>query len=164
MNKRLLPLCSILLFSFLFSQSATDKKYHNIILKDFDGVRCDLSKVVDSSRITVVLFWASWCEPCKKEMTELKATTEKTAMPGLSIVAVNLDANKDIIKARRTIAQLGSGFLQLYDERGEAGRKYNVTAIPRMFIIDGNGRIRFEHQGFNDISTIENELMRLYKK
>ena len=44
-----------------------------------------------ASALTVVNFWATWCEPCREEMPALQKLSEAHASEGLSVVGVMLD-------------------------------------------------------------------------
>lgn len=141
-----------------YAQTFEKRSYQNIVLKDFDGVRHELKSTVDTSRVTVLSFWASWCEPCKKELVELNRIYRELSAKGLNVVAINIDASKDVIKARRYLINQKITVTVLSDEASVARTKYGVTTIPRLFLIDREGTVRAEHHGFKDISDIENEI------
>src|SRR4051812_44649912 len=42
-------------------------------------------------KVVVLDFWASWCEPCKKEIPALNKIYGKYKSRGLSIVGINVD-------------------------------------------------------------------------
>ena len=140
------------------AQGNEPKQYHDVILKDLDGVRNRLKDTVDSSRVTVLTFWASYCEPCLKELIELNRLSGDLRDKGLSVVAINIDAWKDVIKARRYLQVHSIHVTVLYDELSIARMSYGVSAIPRLFVIGKDGVIRSEHSGFRDIREIEKEL------
>jgi thiol-disulfide isomerase/thioredoxin len=41
--------------------------------------------------VTVVNFWATWCEPCKAEMPELQKLFERRKKNGLAVVGIVMD-------------------------------------------------------------------------
>lgn len=45
----------------------------------------------DQSRVTLVVFWGIWCEPCRDGMPALKALTEKWRPQGVEVVIANTD-------------------------------------------------------------------------
>ena len=151
-------LCLFLIYSAGYAQSAGIKNYKNIVLKDFDDVRYELKSFVDTSQITILSFWASWCEPCRKELVELNRISRELHAQGVSVVTVNIDANKDIIKAQRFLMSHSITINVLHDERSDARTKYGVTSIPRLFLIDRKGIVRADHHGFKDIAEIETEI------
>jgi len=151
-------LCLFLTYSAGYAQSSGKQNYKNIVLKDFDDVRYELKSFVDTSQVTILSFWASWCEPCRKELVELNRISRALHARGVSVVAVNIDANKDLIKAQRFLTSQSITINVLYDELSNARKKYGVTSIPRMFLIDRKGIVRADHHGFKDIAEIETEI------
>jgi cytochrome c biogenesis protein CcmG, thiol:disulfide interchange protein DsbE len=147
---------------FARGQETGKMAYHNIALKDFDGVRYELRDLVTHSRVTVLTFWASWCEPCQKELIELNRIAHTPSARGLSVVAINIDKNKDILAARRFLRARNIHVTVLSDEYAEAQNQYAVKTIPRLFIIDANGIVQGDHHGFKNIGAIEKEITRYF--
>lgn len=99
---------------------------------------------LSSLRGHVVLldFWASWCGPCLKEMPNVKAIYAKYHAKGLEIYGVSLDEKADAW--RNAIAKHGLEWNHVSSLKGwkcPAAKAYNVTGIPRMYIIDESGKI-----------------------
>ena len=46
------------------------KIYKEIIFQDRDGIQIDLNKV-NTDKIYILNFWATWCAPCREEMPSL---------------------------------------------------------------------------------------------
>ena len=60
--------------------------------KGLDGRTVDVAKF--RGKITLVHYWATWCEPCKQDMVRLNELSSKYGRRGrLAIVGVNLDAD-----------------------------------------------------------------------
>jgi len=148
----------LLMHSAGYAQSSEKQDYKNIVLKDFDDVRYELKSIVDTSRVTILSFWASWCEPCRKELVELNRIARELHAQGVSVVTVNIDEDKDIIKAQRFLLSHGTTINVLYDRLSVARAQYGVTTIPRMFLIDRKGIVRADHRGFKDVAEIETEI------
>lgn len=155
---RMAILCLFLTYSAGYAQNSEKQNYKNIALKDFDDIRHELKSFVDTSQVTILSFWASWCEPCRKELVELNRISRELHAEGVSVVTVNIDANKDIIKAQRFLMSHRITINVLYDELSDARNKYGVTSIPRLLLIDRKGIVRADHHGFKDIAEIETEI------
>lgn len=92
--------------------------------------------------IVLLDFWASWCGPCLAEVPNLKAIYEKYHAKGLEILGVSLDEKEAAWKG--AIERKGLTWRHVSSLKGwkcpVAGR-FKVTGIPRMYIIDAQGKI-----------------------
>ncbi len=153
----------IMPFQISVGQTTASKDFNNFVLKDFDGVRHELRTIVDSNKVVVMSFWASWCNPCCRELKELKSIYKKYHSQGLEILGVDIDASETLFKAKRFVMQEQFQFIVVHDALAEVKNKYNVSTIPRMFIFDAKGMLCYDHQGYKDIALIESEIDTLLK-
>ena len=61
----------------------------------FDGPEGPMTLARLRGHPVLVNLWASWCQPCVKELPSLDRLQQAMASEGLSIVAINMDQNKD---------------------------------------------------------------------
>lgn len=102
-----------------------------------DGTRRSLGSLRPQG--VVVNFWATWCEPCKKEMPLLDRAAAEHA--GIVFLAVDLDEDGDRI--RTFFDQIGVRRLEpLLDVDLVTSRRYGVLSVPSTFFIDSGGTIR----------------------
>lgn len=97
---------------------------------DFSGLK---------GKVVYMDFWASWCPPCKQSFPDLNELHEELKDQGFSVVAVNLDAQKQ--DAEDFLAEHPVTFEIAYDATGDCPRNFNVMAMPSAFIIDKKGTI-----------------------
>lgn len=92
--------------------------------------------------VTVVNFWASWCQPCRAEHPVLK----KMAASGIRVAGMNvLDSEAD---ASNYLIRDGNPFFAVAaDPRGRNRVEWGVTNTPETFIIDRDGTILFKFIG-----------------
>jgi thiol-disulfide isomerase/thioredoxin len=83
-------------------------------------------------------FWASWCEPCRKEAPALERTAR--ALQGKARV-VGVNWNDSSAGARSWIDRFDWTFPNLRDTDGSAGNDYRLTGLPTTFILGPSGRI-----------------------
>lgn len=95
---------------------------------------------LDEFKGSVILlhFFASWCDPCKKEFPSIKAVHERLGKSGLEIVAVSED---NVERTARFIESQGTRFTVLIDRYGGVMRAYKVSVIPSTVIISRDGLI-----------------------
>jgi peroxiredoxin len=91
-------------------------------------------------KVLLLTFWATWCEPCKKEMPEIQAAYEKHKEEGLAVVAVNFGEKKE--PAEAFFEKTGLTFPSLLDRRANIAERFGVISLPVTFFIDQDGIIR----------------------
>jgi cytochrome c biogenesis protein CcmG/thiol:disulfide interchange protein DsbE len=82
-------------------------------------------------------FWASWCEPCRKEAPELQRLS--SAPGGTQVVGVDYSDSEG--NARSFIRDHQLSYPMLRDPDGKVGDSYGVTGLPTTAILDSRGRI-----------------------
>lgn len=87
-------------------------------------------------------FWAAWCRPCRAENPHIVKVYDQFKHKGFDIYAVSLDKEKE--EWVRAIAKDGLSWTNVSDLRGWdniAAKAYHVTAIPKNFLLDREGKI-----------------------
>jgi thiol-disulfide isomerase/thioredoxin len=93
-------------------------------------------------QVVLIHYWATWCEPCKQDMTVLRKLQAKYGRAGFSLVGVNVDNEQ-----RDATAFLNSTRLpwpQLFEEGGLDNRlatELGILTLPTMILIDKQGRV-----------------------
>ena len=100
------------------------------------------------SAVTLLNFWASWCEPCRSEMPSLEKLAAAHAKDGLRVVAVNFREPEAAI--RRYLAAAPLALPVVRDEGGAAARVFGVRIFPSTVAIARDGRVAFTLVGAAD--------------
>jgi thiol-disulfide isomerase/thioredoxin len=97
---------------------------------------------------TVLLnIWATWCEPCRKEMPALDRLQARLGGDRFQVVAVSVDQQGASI-ARRFYGEVGIKALPLYaDPTAKAAFVLDAAGLPATLLIDRNGREIGRHLG-----------------
>lgn len=116
-----------------------------------------LSKI--QGKVIYLDFWASWCGPCRESFPWMNSMQSKFKQKGLQVIAINLDANND--DAQKFLAQHSAQFTVLFDPNGITPRQYGVKGMPTSFLIGKDGKVLFQHKGFNnsDRAELEQKIM-----
>lgn len=93
-------------------------------------------------KVTLIDFWASWCNPCRAENPNNVALYNEFHAKGLNIIGVSLD--KDGAKWKEAIAKDKLAWPQIsnlkyWDEPIRV--TYGVESIPATFLLDANGTV-----------------------
>lgn len=97
---------------------------------------------------TLLEFWASWCEPCRKGFPFLDMLQEQHREAGLRVVAVTLE--EDEAAVRDFVSKHPGKFLVGWDPTGRAGELFEVAAMPTALLLDRQGRIMARFEGGTD--------------
>ena len=119
-------------------QSAPD-----FTLKDLDGNSVSLHQF--RGHVVILDFWASWCAPCRASMPTLDGFATRYQDKGLVLVGVSLDRSASDATSylkQSNYHRLIALWESVSASQGVA-RTYGVSAIPRTFVIDRDGVIRF---------------------
>jgi thiol-disulfide isomerase/thioredoxin len=92
-----------------------------------------------NGRSKVVVFWASWCDPCAAEARAVQRVSESPVGRG-RVIGVNW--NDALSGARSFIRTHSWTFANVRDGEGTVGSAYRLTGLPTSFVVDANGRIR----------------------
>lgn len=119
-----------------------------------------------SGKVVLLNFWATWCEPCKRELPALEQAHQTYGDQGLAIIGVNLTDDEQAqggseTQIRAFLDQYGVTYPIALDMEGEVTNAYRVFPLPTSFFIDPQGRIRYVHIGeltLEDVSARFNEL------
>ena len=86
--------------------------------------------------------WASWCLPCIAEAPQLEQLKEQ----GAQIIGVAIrDKPEDVA---RFLSQHGNPYARIgRDDLSEVQLGIGSSGVPETFVIDGNGRITYQHVG-----------------
>jgi len=105
-------------------------------LKDLEGRERSLHEFRGS--VLLVHFWASWCDPCKKEFPALSALATEFAPKGLVVLGVAEDSRS---RVEKFLEENKADFPVLFDQYGSVMRDYRVSLIPVTVIIGRDGSI-----------------------
>jgi thiol-disulfide isomerase/thioredoxin len=108
-----------------------------------DGKPFDIAKF--RGKPVVVVFWATWCGPCKAMLHEFKAIYEHFHSDGLEIVGVSIDEDQEALAAYLESEKIA--WPNLFDsdaansELHPISEKYGVHGIPSAFLLDREGKV-----------------------
>ena len=105
-----------------------------------DGKPVDLGAY--RGKAVLVIFWATWCQPCTEDLPQIKALYDKYRSKGFEIVGVNLDTQKEAIMPY--INQHGNRWAHIAEPAGLEGQfavDYGIISVPTMFLVNQQGQV-----------------------
>jgi thiol-disulfide isomerase/thioredoxin len=143
----------VIVFCLLLSAATVSAQENNplpsVLVETMDGKKVSTQTWGNEGKPIIVSFWALWCKPCLKELGNISEVydewQEKT---GVKLIAVSIDDARTSAGVRSIV--LGNGWeYEIYlDKNSELKRAMNVVNIPHTFLLDGQGRIVWQHTSY----------------
>jgi len=97
----------------------------------------------------VLIFWATWCGPCKVEMNRLNEMMSQGKIRSDQLFAINMQESKeDIIKF---LNENSYQFLMGMDPNGEIAKKFKVEGTPTIVFLDERGYVDWITTGLSPL-------------
>jgi thiol-disulfide isomerase/thioredoxin len=108
--------------------------------------------VAPGAQLTVVNVWATWCEPCVREMPAILQVSREARPRGVRTVLVSVDFESERTAAQEFLVKAGADFptfVKIGDDQSFIDRmsKSWSGSIPVTFIFDPQGNLRFFREG-----------------
>lgn len=115
-------------------------------------------------RVVLVDFWTYSCVNWLRTLPYVRAWSEKYADRGLVVVGVHAPEfgfERDLDNVRRAAADLGVGYPVVIDNDFGIWRSFANRYWPALYLVDGDGRVRFHHFGEEAYVEIEQAIQQL---
>jgi len=125
------------------------KKLPNITITDLQGKPVNIIEAAGNEKITVLSFWATWCSPCKRELDAImELYPEWTEKYNMQLLAISIDNSRMMSQVKPMVEEKGWEFPVLMDSKQELQHALEFQAVPQTFVIDKEGNIIFQHEGY----------------
>lgn len=108
---------------------------------DVNNKHFNFEQAKNKKQMMLLVFWASWCHPCRQEIPELKKFYSDYK-DKVSIVSLSIDENFNQWKT--AVEKENMPWLNLSGlPKNKIGikREYSISAVPNLILLDKNGKI-----------------------
>jgi thiol-disulfide isomerase/thioredoxin len=121
----------------------------------------ELSSAALRGKIVLIDFWATWCQPCKKEMPGYQKLLNKYGSYGIAVVGFKFDVMRDTENPVQFAKEIGVEYpLAVASE--EIKQKFGgIQGLPTTMLYDRQGVLRKKVIGFDYTEDFESALKSL---
>ena len=134
----------------------------NFTLKDLQNKNVSLADY--RGKVVLVNFWAHWCPPCVKEIPDLVKLRNKYKDQGFEILGVVVPARVNEQQVRKMVNNFEMSYPVLWGTAETLNQFGSINAIPRTFILNGEGKIVEDVEGMGSYAMFEGLIKKHLKK
>ena len=149
--------CASLIGPAAATQKDDLKEVSNRNAPSFDGIEWfnqpdEVGQSVQG-KVLLVNFWATWCPPCVEELPSIQNTRDYFSQDDFEVIAVNAGESSNDIEQFLPTLPIALAFPIALDQRLTVYADWQVQPLPTTFLVDREGRIRYQAIGPRDFSS-----------
>ncbi|WP_181885218.1 AhpC/TSA family protein [Pontibacter diazotrophicus] len=136
-------------YSYLANMPSPNKPYPNLLLTNAMNEKQRI--LSPDARMNLLVFWASWCGPCRQEIPALKEINHTFKDKGLNLVSISID--RDTSSWRKALTQEKMDWQQYIvskEQMESVQQQFNFSAIPFIVLTDNSGKEVLKILGYNE--------------
>ena len=113
------------------------KIYDNVIFLDDADEEINIQNL--DSKLIILNFWATWCEPCKEEMPSLNRLQANQKLKNLKIYPINI-GKENLKKVKSFFTELDINNLKPYfDNPSTLAKTFSLRGLPTTILLNSKG-------------------------
>jgi len=129
--------------------AVTDLQGHTLSSSDLHG------------KVLLVDFWATWCQPCKKEMPGYQKLVDRYGSRGFVVIGFKFDTMRDMEDPLQFASEIGVRYPLAVATHDVKQRFGGIEGLPTTMLYDRQGILRTKVIGFEYTDKIESVLKTL---
>jgi thiol-disulfide isomerase/thioredoxin len=125
-------------------------------VKDLQGH--EISSADLHGKVVLIDFWATWCQPCKKEMPGYQKLLDRYGSRGMAVVGFKFDTMRDMEDPVQFAKRIGVRYPLAVAADGLKQKFGGIEGLPTTLLYDRQGILRNKVIGFEYTDIIESEL------
>lgn len=137
--------------TYLANRTDANTPYRNLVLADANQVPHGI--LDPKAKLNLLIFWASWCGPCRQEIPALKQVYRAFHGRGLHMAGISIDEAPR--RWQHALAEEQMGWQQFILPQSQALRikqQFNLSGVPLVILTDSLGNEIMQEIGFGEQS------------
>jgi peroxiredoxin len=144
--------------AFALSGVPATSKSTDFVLNDLRGKPVSFNSY--KGKALLLVFFRTECPACQQELPQLEPLYKKYRSKNFDVLAVSIKEDAYIVRSFARENKLS--FTVLLDDDGALAAAYKVRFIPRLFVVDRSGNIKFSSYAV-PVEDIEKEIKKILK-
>ena len=141
----------LLVAVIIFSTLNVVAQLPDVRLQDINGKTIQTGSITNNGKPIIISFWATWCKPCLRELKAIhEVYPDWQDETGVKMIIVSIDQAQDANRVKPMVDGFGWEYEVLLDPNGDFKRAMNVQNVPHVFVLDGKGKIVYNHAGYTE--------------
>lgn len=142
------------MFSFQVNSTNLPEKLLNIPINLISGETTSLSEY-EGKKAVYIKFWATWCQPCLKEMPHFEHVKNEYG-DYVEVIGINIGINDDRKAIEATIKEFGLTMPMAIDKSGDLAQAFKFIGTPYHLLFDRN--LNLIHRGHKANESLDNKI------
>lgn len=96
---------------------------------------------------TLLMFWASWCHVCQRELPKVQALQERLKGKPFQVLAIGFADAEANIRDYVATHPTHFNFPVLYDADDRVASRFGVRSTPTFFLLNNRGEVEIPYRG-----------------